>query len=77
MKGESAAAAGLALLWRSFAGSAGAAAPRPEEAPLCHGKRATIVGTDGNDVIHGTPGRDVIWGGGGDDVDLRRSSATT
>ncbi len=39
-----------------------------EEAPLCHGKRATIVGTEGNDVIHGTPGGDVIWGGGGNDV---------
>jgi hypothetical protein len=38
------------------------------EAPLCHGRQATIVGTDGNDVIHGTPGRDVIWGGPGNDV---------
>ncbi len=38
------------------------------EAPLCHGKAATIVGTPGNDVIHGTEGADVIWGGAGDDV---------
>jgi Ca2+-binding RTX toxin-like protein len=44
-----------------------AAAPEGEETPRCHGRRATIVGTEGNDVIHGTPGRDVIWGGGGDD----------
>jgi Ca2+-binding RTX toxin-like protein len=38
------------------------------ETPICHGRQAKIVGTDGNDVIHGTPGRDVIWGGKGDDV---------
>jgi Ca2+-binding RTX toxin-like protein len=35
--------------------------------PMCHGKRATIVGTDGNDVIHGTDKSDVIWGGPGND----------
>ncbi|HMJ72797.1 MAG TPA: calcium-binding protein [Solirubrobacterales bacterium] len=45
-----------------------AAAPAEEEdVPRCHGRRATIVGTEGNDVLRGTPGRDVIWGGGGDD----------
>jgi Ca2+-binding RTX toxin-like protein len=38
-----------------------------EEEPRCHGRRATIVGTEGPDVLRGTPGRDVIWGGGGDD----------
>jgi Ca2+-binding RTX toxin-like protein len=38
-----------------------------EEPPRCHGRRAKIVGSEGDDVIHGTPGRDVIWGGGGDD----------
>jgi len=38
-----------------------------EEDPRCHGRRATIVGTEGTDVLRGTPGRDVIWGGGGDD----------
>jgi Ca2+-binding RTX toxin-like protein len=43
------------------------AGSEPEEPPRCHGRRATIVGTEGNDVLHGTPGRDVIWGGGGDD----------
>jgi Ca2+-binding RTX toxin-like protein len=45
-----------------------AAAPaEDEETPRCHGRRAEIVGTEGNDVLRGTPGRDVIWGGGGDD----------
>lgn len=38
------------------------------EAPRCHGRQATIVGTDGNDVLRGTPGRDVVWGGKGDDT---------
>ncbi len=40
------------------------------ETPICHGRQAKILGTDGNDVIHGTPGRDVIWGGKGDDTIL-------
>jgi Ca2+-binding RTX toxin-like protein len=48
--------------------TAGAAENETIEAPRCHGRQATIVGTDGNDVIHGTPGRDVIWGGKGDDT---------
>jgi Ca2+-binding RTX toxin-like protein len=39
-----------------------------EDLPRCHGRRATIVGTDGNDTLQGTPGRDVIWGGKGDDL---------
>jgi Ca2+-binding RTX toxin-like protein len=47
--------------------AAGGAAPE-EAVHRCHGRRATIVGTAGNDVIHGTPGRDVIWGGPGNDV---------
>jgi Ca2+-binding RTX toxin-like protein len=45
-----------------------AAAPSEEEVHRCHGRRATIVGTSGDDVIHGTPGRDVIWGGPGNDT---------
>jgi Ca2+-binding RTX toxin-like protein len=44
------------------------AAKEAEEVPRCHGRRATIVGTEGDDIIHGTPRRDVIWGGGGDDT---------
>jgi Ca2+-binding RTX toxin-like protein len=46
---------------------AAAPAGEEEETPRCHGRRAKIVGTEGNDVLRGTPGRDVIWGGGGDD----------
>jgi ABC-type transport system substrate-binding protein len=34
---------------------------------VCDGRRATIVGTSGNDLIIGTAGRDVIAGLGGDD----------
>lgn len=57
-------AAGLAAI-----ATAGAAETEAEEeVRRCHGRRATIVGTDGNDVIHGTPGRDVIWGGPGNDT---------
>jgi Ca2+-binding RTX toxin-like protein len=45
-----------------------AAAPAPEEEdPRCHGRRAMIVGTEGDDDLQGTPERDVIWGGDGDD----------
>jgi Ca2+-binding RTX toxin-like protein len=36
--------------------------------PLCHGFRATIVGTNGDDTLTGTPGRDVIAALGGNDV---------
>jgi Ca2+-binding RTX toxin-like protein len=48
-----------------------AAAPVPEEEDArCHGRRAMIVGTDGDDVLQGTPERDVIWGGDGNDTIL-------
>jgi len=40
------------------------------ETPVCHGRQAKIVGTDGDDYIRGTPDRDVIWGGRGDDTIL-------
>jgi Ca2+-binding RTX toxin-like protein len=62
------AAAALALLAAAFAVSAGA--ETPGEPPRCHGRRATIVGTEGADLLRGTPSRDVIWGGGGDDTIL-------
>jgi len=39
----------------------------PEVAPMCHGKRATIWGTSGNDLLKGTSGDDVIVGLGGND----------
>ncbi len=35
--------------------------------PLCNGKPATIVGTEGNDFLFGTTGNDVIVGLGGSD----------
>jgi hypothetical protein len=35
--------------------------------PECSGLRATLVGTDGDDLLIGTPGRDVIVGLGGRD----------
>jgi len=41
-----------------------------QEDPRCHGARAKIVGSEGDDVLRGTPERDVIWGGGGDDTIL-------
>jgi Ca2+-binding RTX toxin-like protein len=58
---------GLAAVCALFALGAGAS-PEEEEPPRCHGRRATIVGSEGPDVLRGTPGRDVIWGGGGDDT---------
>ena len=37
--------------------------PRPgTQPPKCHGKAATIVGTNGTDVRKGTSGEDVIVG---------------
>jgi Ca2+-binding RTX toxin-like protein len=52
----------------AFAALAGAATRNATiDTPICHGRQAKIVGTDGNDILHGTPGRDVIWGGKGDD----------
>jgi Ca2+-binding RTX toxin-like protein len=49
-------------------GTALGASPEEEDVVRCHGRRAEIVGTDGNDVLRGTPERDVIAGGQGDDV---------
>ena len=36
--------------------------------PTCAGLPATVIGTDGDDVLIGTPGNDVIVGLAGDDV---------
>src|SRR5438132_11743976 len=38
--------------------------------PTCHGRKATIVGTPGNDLLRGTRGADVIVGLGGNDIIL-------
>jgi Ca2+-binding RTX toxin-like protein len=58
----------LALFGAILAVDAGAATNDTIEAPGCHGRKAKILGTDGDDVIYGTPERDVIWGGGGNDT---------
>lgn len=41
---------------------------RGQRQQTCMGRRATIVGTPGDDVLRGTPGRDVIAARGGDDL---------
>jgi Ca2+-binding RTX toxin-like protein len=56
--------AGIAVFATDDAGAGSAA----EENPRCHGRKATIVGTDGDDVLRGTDKPDVIVGGGGNDV---------
>jgi Ca2+-binding RTX toxin-like protein len=62
----------LALVFLLASSLAAAVPPAEEEVEeaRCHGRRATIVGTAGDDVLQGTPGRDVIWGGDGDDTIL-------
>lgn len=60
--------AGLLVAGAAFAGAAAAAEDNATiETPICHGRQAKIVGTDGDDLLHGTPDRDVIWAGNGDD----------
>jgi Ca2+-binding RTX toxin-like protein len=58
----------LTLFGAIFVGHAVAAPAIESEAPSCDGHKATIIGTNGPDVLVGTPGPDVIWGGGGNDV---------
>jgi Ca2+-binding RTX toxin-like protein len=58
--------AALAALFAVLA--LGAGETPEEEPPRCHGRRATIIGTSGDDVLRGTPQRDVIWGGPGNDT---------
>jgi Ca2+-binding RTX toxin-like protein len=64
-----AAAAAVALA------SAAGGAQAQEEGPSCFGAPATIVGTEGNDVIEGTPRADVIVGLGGSDTIKGRAGA--
>jgi len=62
--------AAIALLACAVAALLAVAASGAESgaAPMCGGKRATIVGTNGDDVIQGTEKADVIWAGPGDDT---------
>ena len=46
----------------------GGTQPTPREGGRCFGVPATILGTNGRDVLRGTPGRDVIHGREGRDV---------
>ncbi|HEY1855250.1 MAG TPA: calcium-binding protein [Solirubrobacterales bacterium] len=55
--------AGIAVFAQSAGGAEGLA-----ETPRCHGRKATIVGTRGDDVIHGTDKPDVIVALGGNDT---------
>ena len=56
-------ASGVVLVFL-FASGAGAQTPIPK----CLGDTATIIGTEGNDVLTGTDDDDVIVGLGGDDI---------
>jgi Ca2+-binding RTX toxin-like protein len=57
-------AAAIAVFFVQSAGGAEGLA----EAPRCHGKKATIVGSGEDDAIRGTDGPDVIVALGGDDT---------
>ncbi|MGQ0593320.1 MAG: S8 family serine peptidase [Gammaproteobacteria bacterium] len=47
------------------------------DVPLCNDRRATMVGTEGNDFLFGTPGNDVIVGlAGNDRIDGRGGNDT-
>jgi len=65
-RGLTGALLGLALV-AAFVVSAVSGAGAEEGPERCHGRVATIVGTDGDDVLHGTAKRDVVWAGRGDD----------
>ncbi|GAA0958332.1 hypothetical protein GCM10009558_076740 [Virgisporangium aurantiacum] len=61
-------AAGLLTAAALAAPAAALAAPAAALPTTCSFLRATIVGTDGNDVITGTPGNDVVVTGAGNDT---------
>ena len=74
----------LALVLMSSVGVSIVSTPA-QAAPMCLGKRATIVGTSWIDAIYGTSGPDVIVAlasqdqifGGGDAVGSAEATATT
>jgi hypothetical protein len=53
---------------RMTLGAASARAPSPRVVQSCGGYTATIVGTNGDNVLNGTPNADVIVGLGGYEV---------
>ncbi len=57
----------LAFLLVALLALAGSPAAQAQEAPLCNGLTATIVGSDGDDILEGTAGSDVIQALGGND----------
>ncbi len=57
-----------AVLSAVLAASAQAASEAEGEAAVCDGRKATIVGTPGDDVLYGTSHPDVIAAGAGNDV---------
>ena len=57
----------LLLLVPALLAAAGLAAACEPDPTTCHGKAATILGTDGNDLLPGLGGNDIIVGLGGDD----------
>jgi hypothetical protein len=58
----------LATICLTVVSGALAAPALASASSICHGKRATIVGTPGDDRIVGTKRRDVIVARGGDDL---------
>jgi Ca2+-binding RTX toxin-like protein len=65
---------GLAALAAGASGVVALVAADSQAAPQCFGKRATIVGTNGNDTLNGTPGKDVIVARAGDDTIQSKSN---
>lgn len=65
--GYTVAASKLLSLAGSSPGTPSSPAPGTSQATTCKGAKATIVGTNGNDVRKGTAGKDVMVGLGGND----------
>src|SRR3989337_2218650 len=68
LRGACAAALAAVVMAALGAGFLAGGASANPDGVLCLGTPATIVGTDGDDVLVGTPGPDVMNGLGGDDV---------
>jgi Ca2+-binding RTX toxin-like protein len=57
----------IAVTLAMLAGALLATAPEADAKPRCFGKKATVVGTNGNDRLKGSKGSDVIVARGGND----------